>query len=112
MKSLINKPIGIERIIENGSIEHLISLTKSYCEVYGKDRVRSPIMIDCATMNALDDSRKKSLLVSQTNNVNSSDFQNSTVLDYMIYLKNRSIFCGRRCSCINRMCPHIDTDSD
>jgi hypothetical protein len=113
MKTLPNKPIGIERIIENGSIEQLIYLTKSYYGLYGKDKVRSPIMLDWVPTEELETSRKQSLLLSQTNkSVNIGDSKNMTVLDYMIYLKNSNLVCRRRCTCINRICPQLDTESD
>jgi hypothetical protein len=111
LKTSVNKPIGIEKIIESGSIEDLISLTKTYYDLYGREKVRSPITIDYATMGALEKSRKQSLLLSQAHNYGNVS-QNITVLDYMISLKNSNIVCRRRCSCINRICPVVDTDSD
>jgi len=115
MKTLPNKPIGIERIIENGStMDDLICLTKAYYETYGKDKVRSPIMIDWVTPDQLENSRRKSLLMHNFNygDTNKNSGTNITVLDYMISLKNSNILCGRRCSCINRLCPHAANDSD
>lgn len=113
MKTSVNKPIGIERIIENGSIEQLISLTKTYYGLYGKDKVRSPIMLDWLPADELEASRKQSLLLSQTHRpVNIGDVQHMTVLDYMIYLKNSNPVCRRRCTCINRICPQPDSESD
>jgi len=113
MQTLENKPIGIERIIENGSMDCLISLTKMYIDLYGKDKVRSPIVIDWISTDELEKSRKQSLLMSQTKNYsNCSELQNITVLDYMISLRNNNVICGRRCPCINRLCPQIDTESD
>ena len=112
-KTLTNKPIGIERIIENGSIENMITLTKDYYELYGKEKVRSPVMIDWLSKGALDNARRQSLLLSQKYNcINNSLPQNITILDYMISLRNSNNVCGRSCPCINRFCPRTDSESD
>jgi hypothetical protein len=111
-KTLSNKPIGIERIIENGSIENMITLTKDYYDLYGKDNVRSPITIDWLANGTLDNARKQSLLSRKNNFINSSTPQNITILDYMISLRNSNNICVRRCPCVNRFCPGTDGDSD